>query len=167
VEQDTIRQVVQTIDAPQLWDPSTESINTGDLDKMVEKMYEAKVTYEAAKKTSDELSSVYNQYRKQLIDMMVRSNKEKYHVVGIGGVSVYDKFSVQTPKTADEKDAFFNFIEQKYGREGRIAYTSINSQTLNSLWKQLYDECDDKAAFVVPGLGQPMAEKALSFRINN
>lgn len=71
--------------------------------------------------------------------------------------------SVTTPKTPEEKQALFEFLQSK-GIFLEIA--SVNSQTLNSLYKSLATEAEEKGNydFKMPGVGEPTTYTSLKLR---
>lgn len=71
--------------------------------------------------------------------------------------------SVTTPKTAEDKKLLFEFLESK-GIFLDIA--SVNSQTLNSLYKSLAAEAADEGNFdfKIPGVGEPTTYTTLKLR---
>jgi len=71
--------------------------------------------------------------------------------------------SVTTPKTSEEKQALFEFLQSK-GIFLEIA--SVNSQTLNSLYKSLAAEAEEQGNydFKMPGVGEPTTYTSLKLR---
>lgn len=71
--------------------------------------------------------------------------------------------SVKTPKTLDEKLRLFDFLEAK-GIFNEIV--SVNSQTLNSLYKNLEAEALENGVleFRMPGVEAPTVYKQLKMR---
>lgn len=84
---------------------------------------------------------------------------------GAGLVTLVTRYSVQTPKTIDEKRSFFDWLKDK-GDEIYWTYMTVNSQSLNALYKtelELAKEAGD-FDFRLPGIGEPKASQALSRR---
>lgn len=73
------------------------------------------------------------------------------------------KSSVTTPKTLEEKKEFFDFLES---RGIFLEMVSINSQTLNSLYKSLADEAAKEGVldFKMPGIPEPTTYTNLKLR---
>jgi len=71
--------------------------------------------------------------------------------------------SVTTPKTSEEKQALFEFLQSK-GIFLEIA--SVNSQTLNSFYKSLAAEAEEQGNydFKMPGVGEPTTYTSLKLR---
>lgn len=65
-----------------------------------------------------------------------------------GKVEIRKRTSVKTPKTEEDKRALFAWLEEK----GIFwSTTSVNSQTLNALYKAEFEAGNDK----IPGIGEP------------
>lgn len=73
------------------------------------------------------------------------------------------KTSVQTPKTVEDKQKLFEFLES-HGLFHEIV--SVNSQTLNSLYKSLADDAatEGNLSFKLPGVGDPVSYTTLKLR---
>lgn len=143
------------------------SISTDQLDRMVTDMAFSKAEYEAQKKISSELHKKFEEKKAQLMSTLQAANKKKYHVDGIGTVSVSEKLKVKTPQFIENKKLLFDYITAKYGEEGLLSHAGINYQTLNSFYNtefelaQVEGTADD---FAIPGLDAPLTEHSLSFR---
>jgi len=97
--------------------------------------------------------------------MMERSGKKRYIAEGIGQVSISENLSVATPKTPEEKQAFFNWLKQEMGEDGYLTYASVNSASLNSLYKQKVEEYGARGEVLeIAGLQQPTSFNKLSLR---
>lgn len=73
------------------------------------------------------------------------------------------KQSVQTPKTPEDKEKLFEFLKSK---DLFISMVSINSQTLNSLYKTLESEATAAGIleFELPGVPRPTPYTTLKLR---
>lgn len=93
-----------------------------------------------------------------------------FEALGIESVKMNDynfytseESSVKTPKTLEDKLLLFDFLkEQGIFNE----FVSVNSQTLNSLYKSLAEKAlkDGVLEFRLPGVGAPSAYKQLKMR---
>lgn len=122
------------------------------LDKLVEEYRQSRADYEDAKEAASKLYKLSEEKEKLLLDILVSAGKSKYHVDGLGTISVVSKYSFTTPKSPEEKEALFKYIENKYGYETLIGYQSVNSMTLNSFAKK---EMEEDATLQIPGLKDP------------
>lgn len=75
----------------------------------------------------------------------------------------HNNTSVTTPKTVEDKKLLFDFLEKR-GIFMEIA--SVNSQTLNALYKSLAAEAADEGNFdfKLPGVGEPTTYTTLKLR---
>ncbi len=75
------------------------------------------------------------------------------------------RFTVATPKSIEEKVAFFDWLATK-GDEVRWQYTTVNSQSLNSLYKAEMEVAKEEGnfEFKIPGIGEPTFVATLSRR---
>lgn len=74
-----------------------------------------------------------------------------------------NKSSVTTPKTAEEKKALFEFLQE---RGIFFEFASVNSQSLNALYRSLADEAAEKGVldYEMPGVGKATEYTTLEIR---
>ena len=142
-----------------------EEISLLDMDKAIEVLREAKDLYTEASKTSKALYADVKKFESQVVDMMERSGKKRYIAEGIGQVSISENLSVATPKTPEEKEAFFAWLKEEMGQDGYLTYATVNSASLNSLYKQKVEEYGERGEVLeIAGLQQPTSFTKLSLR---
>jgi hypothetical protein len=75
------------------------------------------------------------------------------------------RYSVRVPKDIEAKVEFFKWLNDK-GRDVYWTYTTINSQSLNSLYKAEMEAAKEAGDFdfAIPGLGAPEGQPILSRR---
>ncbi len=75
------------------------------------------------------------------------------------------RYTVATPKTPAEKGAYFDWVRGK-SEDLYWAQMSVNSQTLNSFYKEQMEIAKDAGDmdFAIPGLGEPQAKPYLMRR---
>lgn len=140
-----------------------KEITTVELDLAVENMVLAKENYQNLKDAASEANKEYERRQKIVLDMLIKCNKSSYKVDGVGTVSAVDRFYVQTPKEIKDKKDFFNWLQYKYGDDGLHSYLTVNYATLNSLWKNEFENSSCQATFKIPGIGSPVTEKEIRF----
>lgn len=151
------------------WDeaaqPEQDSLSLEEMDALVVKMKEAKQKYQDAKDISDLLYAEYGTAQAAVLEALENSNRTSY-ITGAGTrVTVSYAMSVQTPKSADEKKAFFEWLRTNKGDDVADAYMTVNSNALNSLYNELTEEWARKGEVLqVDGLGEPVSRKKLSVR---
>lgn len=153
----------------EMFEEAPRDVTQKELDDLVADMAAAQAKYDNLKAESTEAYHAYEKLRAQLVDTLRATGKKKYHVDGIGTVSVTEKLKVTTPKTPEDKSRFFAWLNLKWGREGFLSYTGINYQTLQKLYNDEFKEAKENgtaADFNIPGVGDPVAEFGLKFNKN-
>jgi hypothetical protein len=149
----------------ELWKEKPEDISVADLDQAVKALRMSKDQYAQTKKISDEAYGVVKDCESRLLTLMERAGKDKYICEGVGLVNITTGLSVKTPKTPEEKQAFFEWIRKNVGEDAYHAYMSVNSQTLNSFYNRTNQEYADEGKILeIDGLEQPTEYKKLSLR---
>lgn len=141
------------------WEAPT-TVTTEDLDKAVLKLVDLDKDYEAKKKISSEADAAYETQRAYVLGLLQATGKSKYHVDGIGTVSMAIKSSIQTPKDPVSKKAMIEYFES-LGPELFNHYVSVNSMTLNSYINQ---ELELNPDFILPGCTNKTDRPELRFR---
>ena len=134
-------------------------VSTATLDAKVREVQEAREDADKKKAVYSEANKKADGLEAELIALMQSCKKSSYKVDGVGTVSVYDKYSVKVPADGESKDAFFAFVEEKYGKDGLDKYRTVNSAALNSLFNQLVEE---EGIVEMPGVGLPTPRTVLS-----
>lgn len=144
-------------------DQTTGEISLAAMDAAIVAMKTKREEYSAAKKISDGLHEEQRQLEAIVVSMLEQAGKTVYVCEGIGRVKVSYEMSVQTPKTPEEKLAFFAWLTANMGQEVSDAYLTVNSQSLNSLYNELSEEWARRGEVLsIDGLGQPIARTKLS-----
>ena len=142
-----------------LWDKKDEGpitveeleqlCKTAALQRDVIKKMEEEVKEEKAK-----LSTLKNEIKDQLVKLDKRTYKSDH-----GTVYIQTKFSIKTPKTEEEKKAFFDWCKEK---EIYWQYATVNSTSLNSLYKSMLES--EGVDFEMPGVAEPTSFDELRMR---
>lgn len=140
-------------------------ISIAQMDEMLKDFREAKEKYSAAKALSDAAHADMKEIEAAIIRTLEAAGKTTYIAEGFGRATLVEDLSVPTPKTPEEKRAFFAWLEKNKGTEVKDAYMTINSQSLQSLYKELTQEAALRGEILmVDGLAEPVTYKKLSFR---
>lgn len=144
---------------------SSEEMSVQDMDALIADMKAKKAAYKDQDAEAKKLYADYSEAEAKVIAMLEKTNRDVF-ISGDGTrVSLSYAMSVQTPKTVDEKIAFFNWLRENKGKEVADAYMTVNSNSLNSLYNELTEEWARKGEVLsVPGLSEPVARKKLSVR---
>ena len=136
-----------------------------DMQDCIKEFRAAKDFYSDKKADSDSAYAEMKQIEKQLIEMMEATDQRTFEVTGVGKATISEKLSVKTPKTLEEKRAFFGWLKENMGQEASDAYMTVNSSTLNSLFKQLSEEYANRSEVLqIDGLEAPTSSTTISFR---
>lgn len=136
--------------------------------------YDAKwELYEQAKRDLEKIKAVADEAEMNLARALKDAGKTKYLIEGLGTYTVAIRYSVPTPKTIAEKQALAKFLEEQGGKTMFWDKFSVNSQTLQSMYKAFQEEHDAKAEkegkpeligqFKLPGVGDPTGVEQLRF----
>ncbi len=144
-----------------------QHVTTEELDEAVRLIRKCTEDYEAKSAIAKDAHFQLEHAKKTLTDLLVKAGKSKYDAEGIGKVAMVNRLSVKFPKDLNDRKSLMEWLRGKMGDEGVLTYFTINSQTLNSLYKEQFEHAKlhgDAATLTIPGLDEPTA--ALSVRFN-
>lgn len=148
-----------------LWfeEPKKE-VSLKDINEKITKLREAD-TYAKARKTEADLATAEVSHLKtEVIQMLAESGLKSYKLPGVGSVSIVEKLSVKTPKTHEDKEKFFEWLKTQ-GDDMYFQYASVNSNSLNSLFKMKQEEYAERGEVLdIPGLEEPSSYTTLSLK---
>jgi len=148
------------------WTPADqgEGVTTFVVDAAIKSMQIARGIYESAKSNSNEAFEQFEKQKSHVLSLLNSIGKDKYFVEHIGTVSVRTKYVWRTPKTNEEKEAFFKFISEKYGQETLVGKLTFNHNTLNSFCNEEVKAATSEGVtdFKIPGLEDPDAQQTIS-----
>jgi hypothetical protein len=140
-------------------------VTVAELDSLVIELKDARISYDLAKIVSNEKSGIVDEIEMKLIALLTEAGKSVYEVEGCARVTIVSKTQVTTPKSIEAKEAFFEWVEGRLGKEGLLAYQTVNYQSLNSLYnKEMERALEAGEEFHVPGLDLPMVVRTLQVR---
>lgn len=144
------------------------TITTEELDELCVKYAAAREEYDKAKESSTDLYNVAEGLKGKVVEAMTLAGKNKYIVEGIGTFGFKDTMSVKTPKSLEEKQTLWKYLEEKYGSEVVWDKFGINSKTLNSFYNSELEAFNELALagkvsgdFHLPGIEAPTAQRDL------
>jgi arginine utilization protein RocB len=140
---------------------TSEEINVKDLDNLVELYKLARDDYDDKKRIASEANRIVEDYEKKLLEYLLIAGKSKYFVENLGTISTVEKLYIATPKENSDKELFFQWVESEYGKDGLLKYQTVNSQSLNSLFKLYKEEHPEVTS--LPGLGEATTNIELRF----
>ena len=149
-----------------MWDEAapTEEISVKEMDDNLAYLRKLKDEHAEVDKLKKEAYAKLKEQEAKVVDLLKRTGKKRY-VSDFGNVTVIDELSVKTPKTPEEKRAFFSWIENNLGEQARDIYMTVNSRTLNSLYKEQSELAAQRGeVLTIDGLENPITVTKLSFR---
>ena len=148
------------------WNLETREVTVAELDEAVIQYKLAKEEHEKASAVSSEKHEEAEKCKNNLIALLECAGKTSYILENVALITVSLKTQVTTPKTIEDKEKFFAWVEKKLGREGMIAYQTVNYQSLNSLYNSAMKEALDKGQEWngVDGIDMPTVVRTLSMR---
>ena len=146
--------------------PTPQALSVEELDTLVTLTNAKKEQYASAKAISNKLNEEYEALEAKVLEAFVASGKKKYHVAGLGLFYTITRLTVKTPKTLEQKLAFFDYIRKTKGETFLLDKQSINHQSLQKIYKDDFEaasEAGTGAEFIIPGLEAPTADVSLGF----
>lgn len=146
-------------------------ITTDILDTLATKLSEAEKIYEDAKEKASALYREVHAAEQKLVEALNLAGKRKYHVEGIGTYFFEERYSVKVPATIEDKKMLANYLQSKGGDVLFWDKFSINSNSLQSLYKadkkEYLEKCEQEGTpelaglFSIPGIGEPTSTVSL------
>ena len=138
-----------------------EKITVEELQKKIELCFDLKTEHEDKKKDAAKVWADYVDAYTQVIGMMEELELDKFSTKKGTFSFKYDE-SFKTPKTPEDREAFFSFLKEKGVYDEMI---TVNSRTLNSWAKQEVEAAENDGNFdlEIPGLvkSDPVAKPVL------
>lgn len=137
-----------------------QSVTVEDLTKLVETLRGLDDEKKALETKVDELNPQINKLKKDIQSILDSHGLDNFRVPNVGLVYTMTRQSFETPKTPEDKQRLFNYIESKHGADTLNGMLSIHSATLNKFAKDEYEA----GANDIPGLGLPSYNKTVGLR---
>lgn len=147
-----------------MWDEINEGdISVSEMDANLAKLRELKEIHAEKEKAKKAAYAEYKAQEDKIIRMLEATGKRKY-VSDAGQATLVNELSVQTPKTPEQKRAFFNWIRENLGEDAHDVYMTVNSRTLNNLYKEQSEVFAAKGEVLsIDGINDPITVTKLSF----
>ncbi len=147
------------------------SVTTEMIDEAVKVYNDIKEEYTKADRAKKEQHKQMEDQKKKVLDLLQKAGKTKYHVDGLGTVYQSNKYLVQTPKSLEDKQKFFDYLKESFGETFLMDKLSVHSGTLNKIYNDAFTELKenggDVSTFEIPGLNPPQVFTNLNFRKEN
>lgn len=152
------------------WDQSLpnekfENISVEEMDRQVKELASLDAQKKTVEKMLEDITSKCEVQKQILFNILKKSGKDKYLLSGVGTVSIMKEKGFQTPKTNEDKEKFFNWVQEKHGRDFLLAKQSFNSKSLNAFLKAEYEAEIEKGntVFKVPGIMDATTYEKIKF----
>jgi len=147
-------------------DDIDEELSVKKFDSMCDKLSELEEDYRREKSRISEMSKGLEKFKAKLLKHLEAWGKERYYKEGVGTIYTKNNITYSMPKDEVNRQAFFYYIEEKYGYDALLRLLTVHSQTLNAFAKKEQDIAinDGNPAFKIPGLGEPKQYKQLVLR---
>lgn len=137
-----------------------------ELQEKIKTLKEVRTRYDEKKKQLEMEKEILDALEADILQAFEENDLTSFKLDGVANVSISHRLTVPTPKTIEEKKAFFDWVAKNKGEEVRDAMMTVNSMTLNSFYKAEYESLsdDEKLVFQIDGIGLPSMHKTLSVR---
>lgn len=138
------------------------TVTTLELNKQLELIAELRAKEAEAKAARDAITQELEQEESKMLEMLGQSDLTSYRGPA-GMASISFRTSVKTPKTPEQRAAFFEYLKKVGVYDAMI---TVNSQTLNSFYKSQLEQAkeDGLEDFRLPGVDEVTINPILSFR---
>lgn len=141
------------------------SITITEFDKMGEDLADVNAKLDALKLQMKPLQEWADKLEAQIMDVLKEQGKTSYRFAKIQ-VVLSHRSSVQTPKTREEKEAFFEYLRKTKGEEVMWHYIGVNSNSLNAYYREEFKAAMEaqNLDFKIPGVGKESIMPILSVK---
>lgn len=138
-----------------------DSVTLAKMDEVFSKALEAKVIADELLERSENKRAEQREFERELQQYLEHFGKDKY-VAANGEVNIRTKLSFRTPKTQEDKKAFFEHLQA----QGIFwEYVGVNSNALNSYCKREAEiALEEGKDFNVPGIEKPTEYKTVHLK---
>lgn len=137
-----------------------------ELQEKIKALKNFRTEYDNMKKQLAELDGFCEVLETQIMQHFEENDMTSFRVDGVANVSISQRLTVKVPRDIEAKKAFFEWVAANKGEEVRDSMMTVNSMTLNSFYKEEYNNLsdEDKLMFQIDGIEPPSMMKSLSFR---
>lgn len=140
-----------------------KELTVKEVDDTIKRIVELRADKKVIKEAMDAVDTELDVQESKLIKMLEEAGKTAYIAEGFGKVKISYIMTVQTPKSTEDKLAFFTWLEQNKGKDIADAYITVNSQALNSLYNELSEEFASRGEVLqIDGISEPLTRTKLS-----
>lgn len=137
---------------------------TLELENLIEEAFKAKELADRYQEQSDSHRGRQREIEKSIQSYLEFYGKDKY-VAANGTVDVRTKLSFRTPKTEEQKRAYFDALKSRYGEDIYWQQMTVNSVSLNSFLKAEWENAlQEGKEFNMPGIESPTEFKTVHLK---
>lgn len=135
--------------------------DTQDLNVQAEKIATLRAEEAQAAFVKKRITEQLEQAEAKMLSMLEDSGLKSYRAPA-GNCVITHRTSVRTPKTPEDRKAFFDYLKSKGIFDAMIG---VNSATLNSYYKEEFEVASREGRVLeIPGLTEITVDAILSFR---
>lgn len=140
----------------------SEQVTVQDLDKLVEKILRKREEIEVHQEVTKALNKEMDELEGRAVAFLKELSRDNYSSPH-GTIYQIQKYRVSLPKTLDDKQAFFAYL-QSHGIF--MEYATVNSNSLNALYMKSFEAAKEQGdmSFNIPGIGAPQLFETIGFR---
>jgi hypothetical protein len=136
------------------------SISVEELDLEMEKLRKCDAVYKESKAKTEELSKARTAQQEKVVMLLKETGRTDYSS-GAGKLSYKEEDYYPVISDPIKRNDFLNRLENELGTDFRLVYQTVNSQSLQSLCKDLVLRGLNPLDF---GLNEPIKRTKISFR---
>src|SRR6188508_3861330 len=101
-----------------------------EIDDLSVKYVKARAEYDARKAAASEAYKEVERLEHDLLGKLTKAGKNQWRMDGVGLFSIKTTMNVTVPKTVQDREALFKYIQSKYGDTVVFDKFSVHSKTL-------------------------------------
>ena len=139
-----------------------DKVTVNELEELCSAIRDSRAECDRIKAESKNANEKLDGLEKKLMGCLTALGKDSYKS-DVGNFSINHRTSVRVPQ-GDDRVVFFEWLKEKGYYD---SYVTVNSQSLNSLYRQEFDRAKEEGSldsFSIPGIGEPTINEILSFR---
>lgn len=140
----------------------TSEVSVSDLNNLAGEIAELRSQEALASQGKKKITEALETAETKMIELLTGAGLTKFDSA-FGKVVISHRLSVKTPKTPEDREAFYNRLKEQGLYEAMI---SVNSQTLNSYYKEEFEKAKERGDddFEIPGIREVTMNPILSFK---
>lgn len=141
---------------------NTEELKVNELKECIKLIAKLRQNEAEVNDMKREVTAQLDEAEKRMIEMLTKSGLKNFRSED-GLVSLSARLSVKTPKTEEDRAAFFAYLKSLGLFEQMV---SVHSATLNSFYKDQFELARQRGDddFKIPGLNEETMTPILSFK---